>query len=84
MPTERTTEKKPRGTLVMSRRQGESVLIGDVEVFLLDIGRTTVKFAINAPKEVPIVRGGGVATEKREGEAPTPSKRRRRVVIEPA
>lgn len=43
--------------LVIRRRAGESVLIGDdVEVRVTEIGPTRVKLCILAPKEVLIVR----------------------------
>ncbi len=43
--------------LVIRRRAGESVLIGDdVEVRVTEIGPTRVKLCILAPKEVVIVR----------------------------
>lgn len=41
--------------LVMRRRQGESILIGEeIEIQILDIGRTRVKIGINAPRQVII------------------------------
>jgi carbon storage regulator len=43
--------------LVIRRRAGESVLIGDeVEVRVTEIGPTRVKLCILAPKEVVILR----------------------------
>jgi len=42
--------------LMMMRRKGESILIGDnVEVRIISIGRSKVKFGIIAPREVPVV-----------------------------
>ena len=42
--------------LIMKRRQGESILIGDdIEIQLAQIGRTKVKVAIKAPQEIKIV-----------------------------
>jgi len=43
--------------LVIRRRAGESVLIGDeIEVQVTEIGPTRVKLCIRAPKEVLVVR----------------------------
>ena len=42
--------------MVMRRRAGESILIGDdFEIHIAEIGRSRVKIAIGAPREVPIV-----------------------------
>lgn len=42
--------------LVMSRRQGETILIGDqIEIVIAHIGRSRVKVGIRAPRETPIV-----------------------------
>jgi len=42
--------------LVMRRRQGDSILIGDdIEIHLAHIGRNRVKIGIQAPKDVVIV-----------------------------
>ena len=39
----------------MRRRQGEAILIGDdVEIQILDIGRTRVKIGITAPREIAV------------------------------
>ncbi|MFN7994698.1 MAG: carbon storage regulator [Bryobacteraceae bacterium] len=41
--------------LVMRRRQGESILIGDdVEIQIIQIGPTRIKIGITAPKAVPV------------------------------
>jgi carbon storage regulator len=43
--------------LVIGRRKGESLLIGeDVEITIIKIENGTVKIAINAPKEINILR----------------------------
>jgi carbon storage regulator len=43
--------------LVIRRRAGESVLIGDeIEVQVTEIGPTRVKLCIRAPKEVLVMR----------------------------
>jgi carbon storage regulator len=42
--------------LIMKRRAGESILIGDdIEIHLAHIGRTRVKIGIQAPRNVPVV-----------------------------
>ena len=43
--------------LVVRRKKGESILIGDnIEISIAAIENGTVKLAINAPKEVQILR----------------------------
>jgi carbon storage regulator len=42
--------------LMMKRRAGESILIGDdIEIHLAHIGRTRVKIGICAPRNIPVV-----------------------------
>jgi len=42
--------------LVMSRRQGETILIGDdIEIVIAHIGRSKVKVGIRAPRNVPVL-----------------------------
>jgi len=41
--------------LVMRRRQGESILIGDeVEIQIIQIGPSRIKIGITAPKSIPV------------------------------
>jgi carbon storage regulator len=41
---------------MMSRRAGETILIGDgIEVFVAHIGRSRVKLGIRAPRETPVI-----------------------------
>jgi len=42
--------------LVMRRRAGEGLLIGDIEIEILDIGPTRVKLGIVAPSNLAIIR----------------------------
>ena len=43
--------------LVLSRKQGESIWVGDdVEITVIDIGDNRVRLGINAPKGVPVHR----------------------------
>jgi carbon storage regulator len=42
--------------LVMSRRQGETILIGgEIEIIIAHIGRSRVKVGIRAPRQMPVV-----------------------------
>ena len=42
--------------LVMSRRRGDAILIGDdIEIVIAHIGRSRVKVGIRAPRETPVV-----------------------------
>jgi carbon storage regulator len=42
--------------LVMSRREGETILIGDeIEIVIARIGRSRVKVGIRAPRAMPVV-----------------------------
>jgi carbon storage regulator len=42
--------------LVMSRRQGETILIGDeIEIVVAHIGRSRVKVGIRAPRQMPVI-----------------------------
>ncbi|AJA47842.1 carbon storage regulator [Clostridium pasteurianum DSM 525 = ATCC 6013] len=44
--------------LVITRKKGESIIIGDnIEVKIIKIDDGSVKIAIDAPKEVVILRG---------------------------
>jgi len=42
--------------LIMSRRQGETILIGnDIEIVIAHIGRSRVKVGIRAPREMAVL-----------------------------
>ena len=42
--------------LMMSRREGEKILIGDdIEIVIARIGRTRVKVGIRAPRQTPVI-----------------------------
>jgi carbon storage regulator len=42
--------------LMMSRRAGETILIGDsIEIVIAHIGRARVRVGIRAPRDVPVV-----------------------------
>lgn len=53
--------------LVLSRKQGESIMVGEVEITVVDIRHDKqVRLGINAPKEVPVHRREVYDTIKRE------------------
>ena len=42
--------------LMMSRRRGETILIGDeIEILIAHIGRSRVKVGIRAPRHMPVI-----------------------------
>jgi carbon storage regulator len=42
--------------MVMRRREGEKILIGDdITIHIAHIGRNKVKIAIEAPRQIPII-----------------------------
>jgi carbon storage regulator len=42
--------------LMMSRREGETILIGDsIEIVIAHIGRSRVRVGIRAPREMPVL-----------------------------
>ena len=43
--------------LVLSRKKGESIIIGDnIEISIIDIQGDTIRLGINAPREIQIYR----------------------------
>jgi len=41
---------------MMSRREGETILIGDeIEIVIAHVGRSRVKVGIRAPREMPVI-----------------------------
>ena len=42
--------------MVLSRKTNESIMIGDVEVFIVDVQGDRVRVGIEAPKNVPVHR----------------------------
>ena len=56
--------------LVISRKESESIVIGDnIEILISDIGSDRVKICISAPKEVPIARKELLETQNINKEA---------------
>jgi carbon storage regulator len=54
------TDASRVGYLVLTRRVGEAITIGDdVEVSVAAVGRGTVRLAIRAPRERRVKRTGG-------------------------
>jgi carbon storage regulator len=42
--------------LMMSRRKGETILIGDeIEIVIAHVGRSRVKVGIRAPRDMPVM-----------------------------
>ncbi len=60
---------------MMSRRQGEAILIGDeIEIVIARVGRTRIKVGINAPRHMPVVaREWRLVREANMAAAITPS-----------
>jgi carbon storage regulator len=42
--------------LVLRRRAGEAILVGEVEIEVLEISRSRVKLGVRAPGHVPVIR----------------------------
>jgi len=52
--------------LVLSRKQGEKLLIGDnVVITIVEIRKHIVRLGVDAPREVDILRPDAVNTQKR-------------------
>ena len=56
--------------LVITRRQGEAVVIGkDIEVIVSEVNGDKIKLCIDAPREISIMRKELLETEKMNTEA---------------
>ena len=57
--------------LVLRRRVGEAIVIGGVEVEVVEISRTRVKLGVRAPRTIPVTRREAipVAAENRQAAA---------------
>ena len=42
--------------LVLTRKVGEKIIIGDTSVVILSVEANRVKIGINAPKHIPVLR----------------------------
>ena len=42
--------------LVLTRKKNESIMIGDVQIFIVEIRGDKVRLGIDAPSEVPVHR----------------------------
>lgn len=67
-----TNKAKPRGRLLLARKRGESIWIGDVRVTIHKFERwqegspMQVKLVIEGPKEIPVLREEIVAEGNQE------------------
>lgn len=68
--------------LVLTRKIGQAVRIGNVRIVISKVGRGAVRIGIDAPREVPIVReeldedsGGGTAADRNPKQDPDPDSR---------
>jgi carbon storage regulator len=60
--------------LVVSRRPGQSVLIGgDIEVFVLEVDGLRVRVGINAPREIHVLRRELLTQGNSETVLPSPN-----------
>jgi carbon storage regulator len=54
--------------LILSRRKGQSILIGDdIEVIVTKVHRSSVKIAVRAPKHLTVMRAEVVAQHVEPG-----------------
>lgn len=62
--------------LVISRKASESIVIGDnIEIIISEISSDKVKIAINAPKEIPVLRKELVELREQNQQASTVSQK---------
>ena len=54
--------------MVIKRRAGQSVRIGDVTVVVLEVQRSAVRLGIEAPRELEVVRSELESKEKTDGD----------------
>lgn len=61
--------------LILQRKKNESLVIGDnITITIVDSGSDWVKLAIDAPKDIPIVRTELLEAVSTNKEASTPNK----------
>ena len=61
--------------LILQRKKNESLVIGDnITITIVDSGSDWVKLAIDAPKDIPIVRTELLEAASTNKEASTPDK----------
>lgn len=61
--------------LILQRKKNESLIIGDnITITIVDSGSDWVKLAIDAPKDIPIVRTELLEAASTNKEASTPDK----------
>ncbi len=62
--------RKENHMLIIARRKGERVVVGhDIEVFITDISRNSVKLGFRAPRSCTILRGEVMESIERENRA---------------
>jgi len=49
--------------LVLSRRKGQRIIIGDIEIVVTAVHRSSVKLGITAPRRLSILRGEHAPTK---------------------
>lgn len=60
--------------LILQRKKNESLVIGDnITITIIDSGSDSVKLAIDAPKDIPIVRSELLEAASTNKEASTPN-----------
>lgn len=60
--------------LVLSRKQGESIRIGDnIEITIVRVAGNRIRIGITAPKEVPVTRPNDLSAQSRAQEPPQSS-----------
>lgn len=60
--------------LCLSRRKGEAIMIGDIEVHVVEIRGDKVRLAIQAPRDVPVHRREVYDAIKRDGSTRDPDR----------
>lgn len=56
--------------LILHRKKGESIVINDnIKITIVDVGGEKVKIAVEAPKEIPVLRTELIAAAEANKEA---------------
>lgn len=54
--------------LVLSRKLNQCIMVGDVKIMVVKLGGNRVSLGVDAPRDVPIVRGELEPRERQPGE----------------